>query len=94
MLPGATLAHKRDYWQFDSGLGTASTPSNHISRLATRLKAVAPQLRSLADHHDVLVVVAIYLRGAQGPETYLAPAVLRWLSDVGASIQFDLYATD
>lgn len=92
VLPGAILTHKRDYWELDSGLTTESTPSEHISSLVSRLGDVTPLLRRLADHHELRLSVAIYLRGAQGPETWVGPAALRWLSEVGAAIDFDLYA--
>lgn len=41
---------------------------------------------------DLVVFVAIYMRGAQGPDTRVHPATLRWLAKVGAAIEFDLYA--
>jgi hypothetical protein len=89
--PPATIRYKQAGWKLTSDAAPTATLSDHLERLF--LKLAATRLDSVRRPASaVQLSVAIYCHEGNAPELWIPAPMLTALSDLGASVDFDLYS--
>jgi hypothetical protein len=79
-------------WIVDSGLAPSIEFHQHLDCLLARLRPAWGVLRVLAREHEAFITAAIYCRWSQGPMVQISPAHSAAIAELGATIDFDIYA--
>ena len=79
-------------WVVDSRLTPADEFHDHLTDLIALLRPCWDTLRSLGRTHQAFVGAAIYCHWSQGPMIQVSPEHSASLADLGATLEFDIYA--
>jgi hypothetical protein len=90
--PRTGIPHTVGFWSVDSGLTPSDEFHEHLDALLERLRPSWSTFVALGQRFGAGVDSAIYLREAQGPLVQLLPDVAAALSELNATLGFDLYA--
>jgi len=90
--PRTGLPYRDGAWLLESGLAASDEFHDHLDALITRLKPSWSAFVELGQRYEATVDVVICCREAQGPLIQLLPDVAAALSDLGATLSFDIYA--
>lgn len=90
--PRTGIPYRDGAWLLDSGLGPSDEFHDHLDALLARLKPAWRVFRDLGKRYAATVEAAIYCLEAQGPLVQLLPDVASALSDLNATLGFDIYA--
>lgn len=86
------LPYKFSNWEVDSGLSERDEIHDHLDALLGRLGPAWSTFVELGQRYGAFVFTAIYVSGAEGPVVTLLPDVANALSELNATLDFDLYA--
>ena len=83
--------HKENYWEVYSGLPRDASFQEHLTALLARVSPFAENIRSLSGSARVELSCVLYLREAQGPDSWFDSSAVKAIADLGASIDLDIY---
>ena len=90
--PRTSLPYKEGVWLIDSGHRQADEFHDHLDALLARMRPSWATFVALGQRYEADVEAAIYCMEAQGPLVIVVPEVSASVSELNASLGFDLYA--
>ena len=79
-------------WVVESGLTPSDEFHEHLDQLIIKLRPGWEALVAFGRQHQAFVTAAIYCREAQGPLVEVSPEASAALTELSATLGFDLYA--
>lgn len=89
--PGTILRHKENGWELKSDLDAAATVAEHVSRIMSLIDPYRSKISELQSNWETQISCALYYYGDCVPESHFEPRLVNQMSDLGASLDVDVY---
>ena len=90
--PRTGLPYADGAWLLDSGLGSSDEFHDHLDALLARLRPAWSAFVDLGRRYEATIEAAIYCYEVQGPLVQVVPDVASAISELNATLGFDIYA--